>query len=220
MEQEKTRKEEIHEKGFDLLNYANSKMKVGVKTLDDAVLDLGYLKKFDNERFNKNVVVKALVDRDIEKLRLISSNFFVSSGIYYRACKYAANLYRYDWYIVSEIKDKEKAKKDKIASEFNKVLKYLDNSYIKNLCGDIATQVIVNGAYYGYQVENSESFQLQELPINYCRSRYKVNGKPAVEFDMRFFNEKFPDTNYRERVINMFPKDFQRGYRLYKQHKL
>lgn len=37
---------------------------------------------------------------------------------------------------------------------------------------------------------------------------------------MRFFDEKFPDTNYRERVINMFPKDFQRGYRLYKQHKL
>lgn len=158
MEQDKTRKEEIHEKGFDLLNYANSKIKVGVKTLDDAVLDLGYLKKFDNEHFNKGIIVKALVDRDVEKLRLISSNFFVSSGIYYRACKYAANLYRYDWYIVSEIKDKQKVKTDKVLTEFNNILNYLDNSYIKNLCGDIATQVIVNGAYYGYQVESDTSF--------------------------------------------------------------
>jgi hypothetical protein len=37
---------------------------------------------------------------------------------------------------------------------------------------------------------------------------------------MRFFDEKFTDTNYRLRILNMFPKEFARGYLLYKQGKL
>lgn len=38
---------------------------------------------------------------------------------------------------------------------------------------------------------------MQELPINYCRSRHSVNGLPAIEFNMRFFDEAFPDPVYR-----------------------
>lgn len=47
-----------------------------------------------------------------------------------------------------------------------------------------------------------------------------MGGNPAVEFDMRFFDEKFPDMNYRMRVIKMFPDEFAKGYVLYKQGKL
>ena len=61
---------------------------------------------------------------------------------------------------------------------------------------------------------------LQQLPINYCRSRYNIGTQPAIEFDMRFFDDAFPDVNYRMRVLKLFPKDFQKGYVLYKQHKL
>ena len=61
---------------------------------------------------------------------------------------------------------------------------------------------------------------LQQLPINCCRSRYNIGTQPAIEFDMRFFDDAFPDVNYRMRVLKLFPKDFQKGYVLYKQHKL
>lgn len=43
---------------------------------------------------------------------------------------------------------------------------------------------------------------------------------PAVEFNMRFFDEKFPDVNYRMRVLKMFPAEFAKGYMLYRQGKL
>jgi hypothetical protein len=33
---------------------------------------------------------------------------------------------------------------------------------------------------------------------------------------MRFVDEKFPDANYRARVLKMFPKEFAKGYILYK----
>nr|DAJ96701.1 MAG TPA: portal protein [Caudoviricetes sp.] len=35
------------------------------------------------------------------------------------------------------------------------------------------------------------------MPINYCRSRYSVGDMPAIEFNMRFFDEQFRDINYR-----------------------
>jgi hypothetical protein len=33
------------------------KMKVGVKTLDDATLDLGYLKKIDRNLYDKRIIL-------------------------------------------------------------------------------------------------------------------------------------------------------------------
>jgi hypothetical protein len=35
---------------------------------------------------------------------------------------------------------------------------------------------------------------VQELPANYCRSRFEVNGRPAVEFNMKYFDEAFKNT--------------------------
>jgi hypothetical protein len=69
-------------------------------------------------------------------------------------------------------------------------------------------------------VEANNSLSIQELPIKYCRSRYLVKGKPAIEFNLKFFDEQFSDVNYRMRVLKMFPKEFAKAYVLYKQRKL
>ena len=91
----------------------------------------------------------------------------------------------------------------------SKVLDYLDNSYVKKTCGDIALSVILNGAYYGYRVPDiQDGIVLQELPAEYCRSRYNVGNRPAIEFNMRFFDEKFPDVKYRLKVLELFPAEF------------
>ena len=37
---------------------------------------------------------------------------------------------------------------------------------------------------------------------------------------MKYFDDTFPDINYRLRIINSFPKEFTKGYLLYKQGKL
>lgn len=79
--------------------------------------------------------------------------------------------------------------------------------------------MITQGAYYGYVVPSAESLVLQDLPIEFCRSRYSVGGLPAVEFDMRFF-DTFKDPQYRMRVLKLFPEEFSKGYLLYKQGKL
>ena len=198
---------------------AYGKMKVGVKTLDDATLNLGAIKVGNKNLANKGLIMKALADQDLPKLREISNYFYKTSGIYQRVCNYFANMYRYDWYIVPEIYD-DNVKEDKIVKEFTQILNYLDNSYVKKLCGDIALNVIRYGAYYAYIVPSNSGLVLQELPVGYCRSYYNVGHMPAVEFNMRYFDDQFSDINYRMRVLKMFPEEFAKGYVLYKQGKL
>lgn len=195
------------------------KVKVGLKTLDDAVLNLGSLKAGNRYFTDKSIVIKALADNDLTRLRDISNYFYRTNGIYQKVCNYFASMYRYDWYVVPEIYDSN-IKEEKVLKEFVRTLSFLDNSYIKKLCNDIALSVIRNGAYYGYVTSTSNGIVLQELPIQYCRSRYSMGANPVVEFNMKFFDEKFTDTGYRLKILNMFPKEFARGYLLYKQGKL
>ena len=163
--------------------------------------------------------MRAIVYKDYRKLRAISEFFYNASGIYQTVCNYFAFLYRYDWYIYPE-NVKESAKSEKVIDEYTKLLTYLDGSYIKKICGDIALKVIKYGCYYAYIVDTSRGLQLQELPYDYCRTRYSVNGMPAIEFNMAFFDDKFPDIAYRMKVLKMFPDEFAKGYALYKQGKL
>ena len=97
--------------------------------------------------------MKALYEKNLPVLRDISNYFYRTSGIYSRVCNYFAYLYRYDWYVVPEIKDK-KLKEEKVLEEFESILDYLDNSHIKRLCGQIALEVIKEGVYYGYLIDS------------------------------------------------------------------
>ena len=195
------------------------KIKIGTKSLEDAVLNLGSIQRETRNQINKGVIYRALADNDVERLREISNYFYKTSGIYQRVCNYFATMYRYDWYVVPEVYD-ESVKEEKIVGDFNKVLNYLDNSYIKKICGDMALGVIKNGAYYGYVVPTSTGIIIQELPVNFCRSRYSVGNLPAVEFNMKFFDVMFPDTNYRMQILKLFPEEFKKGYVAYKSGKL
>lgn len=196
------------------------KIKLGVKTLEDAVLNLGDLPKAQSLRLTKAIVLKALATKDVKLIRTISNQFYDMSGIYERACNYFAFLYRYDWYVIPEVYDENGGKVEKIVKEYTKILAYLDNSYIKKLCGDIALKVVKNGCYYGYLVPTDDSIIFQELPANYCRTRGSVKGSPIVEFNMAYFDEKFPDLQYRLKVLKLFPEEFQKGYVLYRKNKI
>ena len=88
----------------------------------------------------------------------------------------------------------------------------MDNSDIKQLCYQMSLHVIKDGAYYGYLVDTGNSLVIQQLPLRYCRSRYYVGTSPAVEFNMRFFDDKFNDPTYRLRVLKLFPNEIQKAY--------
>ena len=236
----RNRIEEIKAKGFNIIQGTNvtespmarnfeikefapavdySKIKVGAKTLDDAIFKLGDLKRANPHLADKATVLKAIDEYDLKTMREISNFFYKTSGIYARILRYMAFMYRYDWFLTPYVND-EKTKKEKVLEGFYQSLSTLDNFGVKKTLGEIALQVLRNGCYYGYKVKQADKIVLQELPADYCRSRYNHGNKPVVEFNMKFFDDQFRDTTQRLRILKLFPDEFSKGYMLYKQGKL
>ena len=103
------RVKEIKAKGFDMVEkdtidpYSEeyvpidySKIRVGIKTLDDAVLNLGSFSKVNGQLAKKENILKAIASNDLELMRETSNFFYRVSGIYNRLCRYLAYMYRYD----------------------------------------------------------------------------------------------------------------------------
>lgn len=196
-----------------------SKIKVGIKSLNDAIINFGSLQKLNSRFTNKEVIQRALTNGDLETL-VEASNFYANvSGIYGRLCNHLSNFYRYDWMITPYIKS-ESLKKEKIIKSFDENLTYLDNFRVKQFFGSTAKKVLVNGSYYGYVIRGEETAYIQELPLKYCRSRFSVKGKPAVEFQMKFFDDLYKEPSQRFSVLKLFPSDFQKGYIAYRDGKL
>ena len=233
----RNRVEEIHAKGFNIMagqldtnldqptGYTGmpaldfNKIKIGAKTLDDAILKLGNFTKLNPRLADKMNVLRAIDTYDLETMREISDFFYKTSGIYARIIRYMAFMYRYDWFVTPYVND-NKVKNEKLLEGFYGSLTTLDNFEVKKTLGEIALKVLLHGAYYGYKVSTADGIVLQELPVNYCRSRFNYGKKPAVEFNMKFFDEQFRDTTQKMKVLNLFPDEIKKGYMLYKQGKL
>ena len=204
-----------------------AKIRVGLKNLDDAIMNLSSHSKVNRNYGDKAFILNAMHRKDYETVREISNYFYEASGIYQRMCKYLALLYRYDWFVTpfqekktGGSKEPTAASGNKMLADFSKVLKYLDNSDVKRLFGNIALEVVKNGSYYGCIIDFNDKFSIQQLPSAYCRSRFTRGVDPVIELDMRFFDAYFPNVQYRLKILSMFPKEIQKAYIQYKEGKL
>lgn len=198
-----------------------NKIKVGASKLQSdvvAILD-EYAQARQARPFKQRDVYRAIERRDLPELRRMSSYFFDKSGIYQRLCRYMADLYRCDWNVVPIRKDAS-VRDDKVVEGWFKACSFLEESDVKGVFSEVALKVVKNGCFYGYRVRQTGAEYLQEFPCDYCRTRYEHNGRAAFEFNVKFFDDRFKDANYRMRVVRMFPKEVQRAYVAYKNGTL
>ena len=198
-------------------------IKLGRQTIEDGAIDFNFYKKFKDGNTlnyrNKLFILDALASNKADLLRKISRYYYRTNGIYQKIINYCASMYRFDWYISSESVS-ENANEEKIVKNFINTLSFFDNSNIKATCQQFALNILLDGLYYVYAYEGDQGIVYQELPQKYCRSRFTVQGKPAVEFNMEFFDREFLDVRYRLKILDLFPKEFKKGYILYKEKKL
>lgn len=181
---------------------------------------LGDYRAMGRTIFSKRVIVKALEERNIRNIRSISRHFFAVSGVYARACKYMAYLPTYDYMITPYIHNQQ-ADKRVIMSGFQNTLHILEDMNLKTRLADIALSIIVEGVYYGYVKQASETkYVLQDLPIEYCRSLYKVNGAPVVEFNLMYLDREFTNDILRNQVLDTLPREVKVAYIALKQGQM
>lgn len=217
-------REQIYTKGFKIAAPTReqnieefSSIRIGLKTLEDAVLTKGPMSKNARPKFQKEEIQKALQKGDLSALIEISDYFYRTDGMYRRLCDYLAKLYRHDWYIEPCF---DGAPSDShFEKDFKRALSYLDCSNLKYNFDYICNEVIKHGSYYAYLIDCGNRFVFQQLPSTYCRSRFRSGELPVVEFNVKYFNQ-FVDTEYRNRILSMFPKEIQTAYILLKKSKL
>lgn len=172
--------------------------------LDTSVMDRYTVRKEDIKR--------AIESKNVEQLRKYSQYFFHTSGEYRRLVEYFGNILTNDFVIIpqTELEDFEKPGFKK---GFKKVLDYMEQSHIKETCGQIAQIIIRDGAFYGYERDLNEAISIQQLPAQFCRSRFKISGVFSLEFDFSFFNQ-FRGIELEE-MLNAFPEEFLPMYAFY-----
>lgn len=210
------RQHEMNQKN-EAINF--SKLVRGMDVIDDAVIELDKFKKskYRTTYADKDAIVDALETQNVKFLREMSNYYATVSGIYGRFTKYLAGILTYSWYAYPYmLKDSYNVKT--VKKDLNGVLRYLDNLNIPSTFYDISLKVILDGAYYGYMINNAASTlgTILELPVNYCRSRYKYNGMDAVEFNVKYFDEQIADPQQKIIILKNFPSEFNKNYEAYK----
>lgn len=198
-----------------------NKIRAGNRVIkNDVAITKDFLTDYRRKEVTKKDVYRALDRKDLKALRSYSETYYARSGIYSRLCRYMAFLFRYDWMINPIVDWNTRVKDSKIIEGWLRGCRFLENSELKKVCGDVALKVMRQGAYYGYRLDKADSTHLQELPIDYCRSRYTNNGWPVVEMNMTYFDEAFPDQDYRLKVLRLYPNEIQKAYVEYKRQTL
>ncbi len=197
----------LYEFSSDELNYAYRTR----ETARDGSPAIGDYRAMGRTIFSKRVIVKALEERNMRQIRSISRHFYSVSGIYARACKYMAYLPTYDFLVTPYIQNK-KTKKDTVNKDLASALMMLEDMNLKTRLGEISLNVLIEGVYYGYVKSYLGKLVIQDLPTEYCRSIYKVNGFPVVELNLDYIDREFHNEAIKKQVLDTLPPEVKDMY--------
>ena len=133
-----------------------SRIRVGIKTLQDAVYNVNTFSKINKNFGDKQFVLKAIHDGDLKAVREVSNFYYKVSGIYQRLCRYMAYMYRYDWVVTPFTQLDKNIKVSKVLENFYKALNLLDNFQVKKFFFYVSIKIISFGCYYLYLFEQDD----------------------------------------------------------------
>ena len=171
--------------------------------------------------YTKEEIHRIVTEGSAVEKAILSKHFFSVSGLYKRIILHYATFLTYSWTLVPHMKKMgAKLKEKSNAKIYFEAAEFCSNFGIERKSAVFAKDVLVCGGYYGIIHDSGTSVAIQDLPFEYCRSRFKnQQDVDIVEFDMRFFDKEIPDENLREQILKTFPKVVQKGYKAYKNGK-
>ena len=169
-------------------------------------------KLYTTEEINRIVDVGTPVQR-----AALSQYFFMTNGLYKRIIIHYATFLTYNWLIIPYVKkDTYKMTNKKIKQPIRDASDFCTSFQVQRKCALFAKDILVNGAYYGLLHENGDKVVIQDLPFEYCRSRFKnADDIDIIEFDMSFF-DTIRDEDLRKQILKTYPKIIEKGYNSFK----
>ena len=156
---------------------------------------------------------------DIESARELSRYFYRTNGEYHNNIDFLAYLPTYDYAIVPVYQD-EKMSKEPLLSSFRKACKFIESLDIPTTFSRISVEWIKTGVYYGILRTDGKKAVIQDLPVEYCRCRFKdFNNLNILEFNLHYF-DRITDEQVLREALSTFPQEIQVAYRKLKNKTL
>lgn len=159
----------------------------------------------------------------VEKAEL-SEFFFRNNSFYKRIILHYATFLTYAWLLVPQVKIRKKGKENKLNSTKNSATywtaaDFCSSFQIERKCKLFAKEVFVKGGYYGLIHDGGEYVAIQDLPFEFCRSRFKNEQDiDMVEFNVAFF-DTIREENIRKEILKTYPKFISKAYYDYKNKR-
>ena len=157
----------------------------------------------------------------VESQITLSRNYFTKGGFYQRLLLHYATLLKYTGLLIPNPSFGKNLSESYIKKKYNGAIAFLDNAKLPKLFTHIAIKALRDGCYYGViQEVTDKSISILDLPIFYCRSRFKdKEDNDIIEFNVTYF-DTITDGEYRKRALAAYPKEVVNYYRRYKNRKV
>lgn len=168
-----------------------------------------YNKKHDGFTIDE---IKAIIHSgDLLMQRVLSRYFYRTNSNYRNNVDFLARLYLYETIVIPVMEDK--GSKAQIMKAFYNSCDFVEKLDCRNLFTHITTVWLINGIYYGIFREFKDKYVVQDLPFEFCRTRFKdFNNLNILEFNLRYFTEITKEED-RQEALAAFPETVQLAYR-------
>ena len=157
---------------------------------------------------------------EISSIRELSRYYYRTNARYRNTIDTLTSLPLYDT-IITPIYEPGKGSQAQITKAFYNACAFVEALDVKNTLTRITREWLKSGVYFGILQELGHKVVIQDLPLAYCRSRYKdFNNLSILEFNITYFESNFSDEAIREAAVLNFPEIVQRGWRDWKANKL
>lgn len=182
--------------------------------------DAKYIKN-RHRSYTKEEIQRIVQEGDPIERANLSEYFFAVNGLYKRIILHYATFLTYSWVLVPYAKNKYgkgNIKDKKAAATYFEAADFCTTFQIDRKCALFARDILVKGAYYGLLHDTGDKVVIQDLPFDFCRSRFKnAEDVDIVEFNMGFF-DTIRDDKIRAEILKTYPRVVQQGYKTYKFH--
>lgn len=154
--------------------------------------------------YEKDEILTAIQDSDLETIREFSAFLFLSNS-YYRMPLLNIEGGSMLHYILTPIITEEMSPEEVINNHLT-IQSWESSILSRKVLREMLASYLLFGAYYGYQFKSGNKYYIQRLDHNYCRLGNQIDGQDIVEFNFDYF-EDANDENFE-----YFPSEFKSMY--------
>ena len=165
----------------------------------------------------ENIIDSGSVEAQIA----LSRNYFTKGGFYQRLLLHYATLLKYTGLLIPNPNFGKNLSEQYITKKYNGAVTFIDTAKLPKLFTHIAIKALRDGCYYGViQEVTDKSISILDLPIFYCRSRFKdKEGNDIIEFNVTYF-DTIHDGEYRKKALAAYPANVVNWYKRWKARKV